>query len=230
MATSYSPKIVTDGLIMCVDFSNPKSYTSGSAKFNNLVNSSETGSVSNPLFTQIESGLGLQFTQQYATQMQTNHNSLTNATYITWMKFPTTASANVNRKFWGTLEGAGSNIYGFQTIEINAAGEVIASNGKGSPPDVVVSSSVNVHDGLWHMIVYQYSVGDKLYLQIDSNRTIGPSFPSKGQQGILSGIGADYNLNNSISASISTVMWYDRVLTEAELKQNYDALRSKFGV
>jgi hypothetical protein len=231
MATSYSPKIVTDGLIMCVDFTNPKTYTSGSTFVSNMANNAETGSIVNSSALQLDSNVGLRFAQGPYVRMQTNHNSLVNGTYLTWIKFPSTASVNVGRRFWGTTEGTGSNVYGFQYMGIDSAGLIFASNGKGgNGPDPVVSSSVDVHDTQWHMVTYQYVTGDKLYLQIDNNQTIGPSFPSKGQQGTLSYIGADNNGSNPISASIGTIMFYNKMLTQQELTQNYNALRSKFGV
>lgn len=45
MSTQYSPKVVTDGLIMALDATNSKSYTSGSLIWGNLANSPYSGSL-----------------------------------------------------------------------------------------------------------------------------------------------------------------------------------------
>ena len=47
MAFIHSPKIVTDGLIMYLDAANSRSYISGSTTWNNLVNSTISGSLIN---------------------------------------------------------------------------------------------------------------------------------------------------------------------------------------
>ena len=47
MATYYSPKIVTDGLVLVLDAGNIKSYRSGSTSWFDLSGSTTTGSLVN---------------------------------------------------------------------------------------------------------------------------------------------------------------------------------------
>jgi hypothetical protein len=47
MAFSYSPKIVTDGLVLYLDAGNPYSYVSGSTNWNDLSRSMLSGSLVN---------------------------------------------------------------------------------------------------------------------------------------------------------------------------------------
>lgn len=226
MATSYSPKVNTDGLIMCVDFANPKSYPSGSTVVTDMARQ-VTGSLSVFAPLRVDSGRGLHFTQNQYLQIPTNHASLTNATFIVWVNLPT-ASLNLSRVFWGTTE---SGSWAYQAMGINAQGILYAFQGNGiTGPNPTVTSSINISDNSWHMVSFQYSVGDKLYLFVDTQKITGPAFSNKGLQGVSSVIGADYNTSNAISGSIGTVMWYNRVLTDAEIQQNYNAMRGRFGV
>ena len=47
MATKYSPQVVTNGLVLCLDAANPRSYVSGSTNWFNLANTSISGSLTN---------------------------------------------------------------------------------------------------------------------------------------------------------------------------------------
>lgn len=227
MATSYSPKVNTDGLIMCIDFANSKSYASGSTTTVDLARRISGSFAGQPTQLKLDDGRGLRFNQNQYLAIQTDHNSLTNATFIAWVNLPT-ASLNLDRAFWGTAE---SGSWGFQLVGINPQGNLYASAGKGSGPNVIVSSSIDVSDNKWHMITYQYSVGDKLYLYADTEKIIGPTFPSKGGQSTSSFIAGDYNNGNRrISGSIGMVMWYNRVLSDNEILQNFNATRNRFGV
>ena len=48
MAFRYSPKIVTDGLVLYLDAANTKSYVSGSTTWNDLSKTPNNGSVPTP--------------------------------------------------------------------------------------------------------------------------------------------------------------------------------------
>ena len=56
MAFRYSPKIVTDGLVLYLDAANPKSYVSGSTLWNDLTINSNNGVLTNgPTFSSSKS-------------------------------------------------------------------------------------------------------------------------------------------------------------------------------
>ena len=57
MAFNYSPKIVTDGLVLCLDAANPRSYASGSTSWLDLRRSQNNGILVNgPTFSSIAGG------------------------------------------------------------------------------------------------------------------------------------------------------------------------------
>ena len=59
MAFNYSPKIVTNGLVLCLDAANPKSYVSGSTKWNDLSKNYLNGTLTNgPTFNSANGGSG----------------------------------------------------------------------------------------------------------------------------------------------------------------------------
>ena len=57
MAFRYSPKIVTDGLVLCLDAANPKSIISGSTTWNDLTVNLNNGTlVNDPTYSLTNSG------------------------------------------------------------------------------------------------------------------------------------------------------------------------------
>ena len=52
MSTKYSPKIVTDGLVLCLDAANSKSYPGSGTSWNDLSRNNNTGTLTNgPTYT-----------------------------------------------------------------------------------------------------------------------------------------------------------------------------------
>ena len=57
MAFSYSPKIITDGLVLYLDAANPYSYVSGSTVWNDISRTMTSGSLINgPTFSSANNG------------------------------------------------------------------------------------------------------------------------------------------------------------------------------
>ena len=57
MAFRYSPKIITDGLVLFLDAANPKSFVSGSTTWNDLTTNFNNGTlVNDPTYSLTNSG------------------------------------------------------------------------------------------------------------------------------------------------------------------------------
>ena len=57
MSFSYSPKVVTDGLVLYLDAANPKSYVSGSTAWNDVSRGGNNGTLTNgPTFNSANGG------------------------------------------------------------------------------------------------------------------------------------------------------------------------------
>ena len=94
MAFIYSPKIVTDGLVLYLDAANPKSYVSGSTAWNDLSRGGNTATL-----TAATSSLNaIEFTRTNntrATIPTLNLSSTNNITVDFWVNFKTVESPRI---------------------------------------------------------------------------------------------------------------------------------------
>lgn len=111
--------------------------------------------------------------------------------------------------------------YGLYVFPNNGAGGAIADG-------YATFSTAN-----WNNVVFTFSSGVvKFYIngQLDSTKTIS-GFTSFSPQGHILKIGRRAFSNSSIlSGKIANVSIYNRVLSALEVKQNFNALRGRFGI
>jgi len=91
MANQYGPKIITDGLVCCLDACNSKSYAGTGNTITNLVNNNLNGTMSSVTFSSSNNGvLALDASSDY---IVINHNTLLNFdssfTLSVWIKINT---------------------------------------------------------------------------------------------------------------------------------------------
>ena len=93
MAFSYSPKIVTDGLVLYLDAANTKSFTSGSAVWNDLGRGGNNGALTNgPTYSSANGGsIVFDGTDDYIkVNARTNINNLSTLTINIFAKITNT--------------------------------------------------------------------------------------------------------------------------------------------
>jgi hypothetical protein len=105
--------------------------------------------------------------------------------------------------------------------------------------DIEAISNATYNDGIWHYVAVTRSTSSQnLAIYVDGaivtitqngNSSSNPSYSLNGQNTL--GIGGEKNGGREYfgNKSIAAVHMYDRVLTSAEILQNYNALKSNFG-
>lgn len=231
MAFTHSPKIVTDGLVVYVDFANKQSYISGSLSARNLVDG-VTGSMSPavvpPFFT---NGLGsLVFSRTSSPSLPIgSYDNPQAITIACW--------------FYATASSAGGKLLGFDNggqydrmLYMNASGSIVFGVYPGTV--VTISSSLEYRDSTWHHAVGTYtSSSTSMSLHIDGIRvatgraTTAQNYiaPWRVGGGALSGW-PNSTLGTSFQGNIASVITYHRVLSDAEINQNFNALRGRYGI
>jgi hypothetical protein len=113
------------------------------------------------------------------------------------------------------------------------AGKVLFGTGRNTPStDLTITSSLTYNDNAWHhMIATRIRSTGNITLYIDAQQV---ATGTGGVQSLTSPtnmrIGAIQVNNNFFSGSIANVQVYNRALSAAEVLQNYNAQKSRYGL
>ena len=222
MAFRYSPKIVTDGLVLCLDAANPRSFVSGSTTWNDLTKNLNNGVLTNgPTFISDKGGCVVFDGSNDYVNLGPNINLTTGLTYNVWLK----TTSNISH-----LIGAYNNSSPFPgwsvAIGINVPDGVICwwSGGAWKNSGMVINTNQILN------VTVTYENGDiifylnGLYYSTVSSSTISTYTGDKFLGGRAND-GQTPFLGNMYNTSI-----YDRKLTSSEVLQNYKATKSRFGL
>jgi hypothetical protein len=221
MAIVFSPSIVTSGLIMYVDAANPRSYSGSGSTWTDLSGTGNNMTLSgSPTYSSSTNGGSFVFA---VGKSATNSLNLTNTTYTISYATKMTGTlnsrvlqANSNNWFLGYWQGK-NDVY-------HAQGWVV---GYETPSLVTTNADTNwqVYTGTGNYSTGSYSLyknGNLLTNTAGTTGANGPNGLSIGQAGIYSGEYSNFTASN--------IMAYNRVLTAAEVKQNFNALRGRFSI
>lgn len=224
MAFNFSPKVVTDGLVLALDAANPRSYTSGSLVWNDLTSNGNSGTLINgPTFSSANGGsIVFDGINDY---VNCGNNSTLNVgnniTLICWFYVnsvsgyqPIAAKHNSNSSAGWEL----ANSSGFFRSTLRPFGtEVIAGT---------------LAIGNWYMGTVTF---DNTTLKLYLNKGQTGSTVSGGtvvldttrplQIGTREILGISYYNGN-----ISQFLMYNRALSPTEIIQNYNALKGRFNL
>jgi hypothetical protein len=238
MSLTHSLKIVTNGLVLCLDAGSKKSYAGTGNVWRDLSGNGNDGTLTNgPTFSSSNGGSlvfdgNLTYGSVSSAQFQSGNNPFTMECWAKWFGNGT----NVQNIIFGygsdtgphrvPLLYAGSNIFGFSFG--SASGDVLSSN-------ILVNT--------WYHIIATYDLTScKIYVNgILQNIT---SYSSanvvlNGSNGTLAGIGSLFSSFGNVSSpsrygtfngNISKISYYNRALTPQEIQQNFNATRGRYNL
>ena len=215
MAFAYSPKIVTDGLVLYLDAANPYSYVSGSTAWTDISRGGNNGTLINgPTFSSANNGsIVFDGTNDYV-----NCGNLSLGSTVTlniWFKQTTTT----NNK--GLIALGNTHFYlGGPPLSITVF--------SGSPlfvygPGLTLPSSSTI----WTMATCVIDSSNiSLFLNGGSKITGTNTLQTSGNVRLGSYPGGA----NPFNGNIGLAQIYNRALTDAEVLQNYNATKGRFGL
>jgi hypothetical protein len=219
MSFGNGPSIVTNGLILSLDASDQNSYVSGSTTWNDLsgngLNAIPTGS-GFPTYNTGNSG-NLVFSSNPLSVGSGSILNLTNLTLSVWYKTTTPGNQVLIGKNYTTSYymnvAPSSNAFSFWT-----SGSALGASG-----------ITTLADGNWHNIVTTMSGTTKTtyYDGIQVSTGTG-NIPAVDSYNLV--VGSSGILNSPFIGSMGNVMVYNRALSASEVQQNYNALKSRFGL
>ena len=227
----YSPGVVQDGLVLNLDAGKFYSYPKSGITWTNLLGSGNIGTLTNgPTYSSVNGGaIVFDGSNDY---VQTNFNysltsSTTEFTCAAWYKcFP---AANSDGLIFSNYQATPNpfNLY----ANVNGKARGFTRNSGGSNVSIISTTSVN--DDAWHYVVYTKTGSDTYKLYVDGNleatatASLGAISVSNN---IVLGI-LNYYLNQGrYRGDIATAQIYNRALSAAEVSQNYNALKHRYGL
>jgi hypothetical protein len=238
MAYLNGPQIVRDGLVLYLDAGNRRSYPGSGTTWTDLTGNGNNGTLTNgPTFN---SGNGGSIVFDGVNDYVNNTFSFSTRPFSIngWLLFNSLSG-------WQTLVGQDTSqatplgsIY-FQKINSGGSGDSRVANTFGMALITTANLSIYCYDevtvttGIWYNYCISVSTTDmKLYKNGNLVQTVANSdnlATTTGNTIIGAGI---YNTGvvDFINGNIAQVSVYNRALTALEVTQNYNALRSRFGV
>jgi Concanavalin A-like lectin/glucanases superfamily len=221
MSIQYNTSIVRDGLVLHLDAANVKSYPGSGTVWNDLSGKGNNGTLVNGvgystsnngslMFDAIDDGVSIQSSIGYTTEVSVFGFIKTTGT-----------------------PGSGYHILCGPTyleISIPTAGQ-IRTGIETSTGRQVSNHGSGLTDGNWHQVGMTFSNNvKKSYIdgnyvgEMTTTGTLINSFANRAL-GVF-GIGSGYTMKGHIS----NYSVYSRALSDAEIKQNFEALRGRYGI
>ena len=223
MATLYSPKIVTNGLVLCLDAGNIKSYPSSGTAWNDLSGNNNNGTLTNgPTFNSANGGsIVFDGTNDYTQTAYTAQ--LNDFTICSWFKSTSSSGhARIADKKYDTGFWFGSN------NSPNLWG--------GAVKQATNYNSITLSDNQWHFLVMERS-GTSLTVYGDcitnTNTTVcgaGSLDTTALSLGGTINDGHPAGQRDWFTGNIAQVSIYNRALSASEILQNFNATKARFSL
>ena len=238
MGVNYSPAIVTDNLILCLDAANRDSYSGSGTTWINLVSSRGSGSLTNgPTFNSQNAGsIVFNGTNNYVTcgPVYTFGLATSVATILFWAKgsgnpFSNQRTTAGNHGWVQTAITSNQfNVY-IDAYDALPYGEFFILP-LSATPYPSLSGQWNFYSIRINRPIHQYSIGVNNYFQnYTRNFTVASSFDFSTIE--IGRINNYSYFTTYFTGNIAYVQVYvNRYLTDAEILQNYNATRGRFDV
>jgi hypothetical protein len=220
MAFNFSPKVITEGLVLYLDAANTKSYVSGSTTWSDLSRSQNNGTLINgPTFNSGNGGSIIFDGSNDYTNLSTvtSFSSSQPHTYSAWI-FPTAFA------LYRWIIDNGTSNQGTSLITNNSLVGFFYNGGSN-----FVTSNRSISANTWNNVVAVYSglsVGFYINGVYDTNKSV-TSFAAGN---VVPKIGSWLTTNFFYAGRVSQTLIHNRALTAQEVLQNYNTTKGRYGL
>ena len=242
MAFNYSPRVITDGLVLYLDAANTRSYPGVGTTWTDLSRSGYTGTLTNgPTFN---SGNGGSIVFDGVDDYIVNSSFPTTNIYCIslWVK-PTilvNSSSTIKSLIQLRYQAAAGNFawyiaFGASTILVS--NEYITITDASNNRRTCVADGGSLLANTWYNLVFNFeSSAYKIYVNNTLKTTVNSpagnvtllTNPNRLYLSTLDGDGAAPRVFSD--ASIAQTLIYNRALSTTEILQNYNATKGRFGL
>ena len=226
MSYANGPKIVTDGLVLCLDAANRKSYPGSGTAWNDLSGNGYNGTLTNgPTFDGGNNGsIVFDGVNDYITcgSPSALDFGANNFNLSCWVNIPSTSGAD-----WMGIISRYNSGTGFW-IQLNPSNRYV---GFGWDGGTFITSSTSAGGGQWKFISCQRTGSTSAEVYVNGSLAASSSsLPSKTSTGQNIDIGRIDISGRYTSGNIAQVSIYNRKLSQNEITQHYNALKGRYGL
>ena len=231
MGTKVGPNIVEDGLIYLIDPQSTRSYPgSGTTVYPMVTANTNNGTLNGSITYTSGANGGFNFNgpttfDNISLTETVTHKTGQSFSYDVWVYFD--ALSGYDKTIVGKV---GCNI-GLVQAGSSMRMQVYGPNGACAAGNVAYTAVSSITTGQWIYFAgtYEVGVGIKLY----SNSVLASTVAVTGNIGNYPDImffGGSINANYAMDGRIGEAKVYSKTLTQAEVTQNFNAARTRFGI
>lgn len=229
MGLNHSPRIVTTGLVLCLDAANPKSYSGTGTTWTNLIGNGNNGTLINgPTFSSNNGG-GIVFDG-------TNDYCILNSNFFTTSLPNFTISAWFNKTVDGILIGNHYHNSTWESVWFSTTQFTVNGANNNTTNRQTLSYS-SPSSNIWHNLVAVNNSSSgfmKVYLNGSEYASLN-AIVIPWNSGIPLTIGAQRDISTggvqvALAGRISQIITYNRAFIAQEVVQNFNALRGRYGI
>lgn len=227
MSYKFGNPTVTDGLVYYVDAGNDLSYPGSGTDWADISGDLTSTLTNGPTYNSNNGGyIDFDGTDDYVDVTGLDITALSAFTLETWV-YPTssTSDESVMSRWFSSISTSSFLLYwdvgtslGFDWVTVNTLNTIYRT---GVTP---ANGTINA----WNHVVATFS-GSQLELFVNGSSVATAAFSGtlRSNSGLI--LGADVTVGaRNLAGNIAVAKVYDRVLTAAEVTQNYNALKNRF--
>ena len=229
MAYRNGPKIVTDGLVLCLDAAGTKSYPGSGTTWYDLSENKRNGTIANATYNPMNRGvMYFDETNDYVSISDFSFSNFTICSFVKLNKI------NDYQGIMGQADTIFSNLsFAFRVLNNNKLNISYSSSGTSTSGYGELNSYLPLTSGVWYYLCTSFNKPDlKLYINgIEDNSTsFNADFYNSTSSFIIGGYAYGTGLSYLLNGYIGSISFYNRALTSDEITQNFNATRGRFGV
>jgi hypothetical protein len=227
MGIQYNSRTIVDGLVLALDAGNVKSYPGSGNTWTDLSGRGNTGTLTNgPTYSSANGGSIVFDGSNDYVDCGTGLSS-SSLTISLWVKFNSLSNqVLITKGNWDT--NAASYTIAYYNNEIRT--DTFESDSTYGTTKYSFTPTLNI----WYNLTFVSNANNSTYTEYinASNITLtifnGYRTPRSGSYSV--NIGRNTNGNYPFNGNIAQVSIYNRALSAAEVSQNFNALRSRYGI
>lgn len=236
MGLSHSPRIVTDGLVLCLDAANAKSYPGSGTTWTDLSGNGRNGTLVNgPTFDSSNGGsIAFDETNDY---VSVNNFSIQSHSICAFVK---TNKLNDFQGIFGQANSIWNNLsVALRIKNNNTINYVLSGSGTSTGNYSELETNFQVSTNTWYYVcatfnrpnrkIYLNGIEQECYVAFGTQTTDYDLYASVSNI-IIGGYAFGGGLSYLLNGNISNLSFYNRALSATEIQQNFNALRGRFGI
>jgi hypothetical protein len=233
MAVFSGPEIVNDGLVLHLDAANLRSYSGSGTTWTDLSGNGNNGTLTNgPTFSTTNNG-NINFDGVNDYVRINSFNPISTEFTVSTFIYPTITTGGTDRdRFGGTVFSQDpTNTSSRYPFWFRIRGTEISYSIWDNTADGITTTGANILSNKWHYIGIVAKKNGILKIFHNNFLLINSTCPNSGTWSGNFYLG-DLRANRNIlfGGSISNVILYNRLLDDAEIQQNFEATRGRYGI